>query len=119
MDRLIQCGGEIRFSAENQCEAVDCIIVKVHKHLQVCEDACIQVLCFINDKNQRLPLLLIHIADLVFDCVDSALFAIYFHNAQGITQLFIKLSDSDCGETCIDWLIQIWIQTVCEILQSH
>ena len=56
MHRAAQDAVEVRFPAEYEREAVQRVIPVVHQHFYVIEDACGQVLRFIDRKKQRLAL---------------------------------------------------------------
>ena len=52
--RLAERVVKICFSAQDQCKIVHGIIAVVHEHLDVIENAGVQILGFINDEEERL-----------------------------------------------------------------
>ena len=99
MHRLAERVIEMGFSTQNQCKAVHGIIAVVHEHLDIIQDSGTEVLCFINGKKQGLPFLLVKIGDLLLNGLEHAGFATFIRNTEDGTELFVKVSHTDGGQT--------------------
>lgn len=67
VDLLLQDMVQIRLSYQYQAEAVQGIITVIHQHLQVPQDIIIQILRFINRKDQGLFLVFIQVIHPLLD----------------------------------------------------
>ena len=92
--RLAERIVEIRFSAQDQCKVVHGIVAVVHEHLDVIENAGVQILGFINGEEERLALLPVEIGDLFLDCLKHACLAAFVGDTEDGAELFVKVGKS-------------------------
>lgn len=118
MNRLAQGIVQMRLAAENQGKVIYGIIAVVHEHLDVVQDAGIQVLGFINGKEQRLPLLFVKISDLFPDSGKHRRFSTLFTGAQHGTKLLIEVSNADGRQTHVLHVVKTGIQAGCKAPQG-
>ena len=94
MNRFSECIVEVGFPAEDERKAVDGIIVIVHEHFEVIKDGRVQILSFINRKNERLAFLLIKVKDLFFDSFKHTGFSAFWRKAENVAQLPVEFRDA-------------------------
>lgn len=107
---LLQSFVEVRLCAENQCEAVRGIILEVHQHLEIPEDSRTEVLCFIKDQYERLPLLFIQVVDLFLYGLEHNGLSAADIQSEGVADLPVELCNGNGCQTEIHDLVEVLIQ---------
>ena len=110
MDRLSECIIQMGFPAENQGEIIHRVIAVIHKHLDVIQDSCIQILRFINCQKQRLSFLFIEVCDLLLDGFEHDGLTAFIGNPEYGTELFVEICNTDCGQTQVLHVEKAWVQ---------
>lgn len=108
--RFFQSFIKVRFCAEDQREAVQGIILEVHQHLEIPEDSGAEVLCFIEDQYERLPLLLIQVVDLLLYGLEHNGLSATDIQSERVADLFVELCNGNGRQTKVHYLIEVLIQ---------
>ena len=110
MHRAAQDAVEVRFPAEYEREAVQRVIPVVHQHFYVIEDACGQVLRFIDRKKQRLALFLVKAVYLLLYRFEHAGLAAPVLQAEYRAELAVKLHHADSGKADVFHMVKARVQ---------
>ena len=109
MYRLAERVIEMRFSAQDQCKVVHGIIAVSHEHLDVIENAGIQVLGFINGEEERLSFFSVEICDLFLNCLKHTGLATFVGDTENGAELFVKVCNTDGGKAQVFHVVQTGI----------
>lgn len=110
MHRFAECIIEMGFSAQDQCKVIYGIIAVVHEHLDIVQDSGVEVLCFINGKEQGLVFFFVKIGDLLLDGLEHTGLTALVGDPEDGTQLFVKVSHADGGQAQVFHVEKAWIQ---------
>lgn len=94
MDGLAEDIIQMRFSTEDQGEAVQGIIAVVHQHLQIIQDTVVEILSLIDCQQKRLMFVSVQVGDLFLDRFEHGWFATFIGYTQNGTKLFVEVSDT-------------------------
>lgn len=109
MHRLAERVIEMGFPAQNQGKIVYGIIAVVHEHLDIVEDSGIQVLGFINGKEERLAFLFVKIGDLLLNRLEHTGLATFVGDTENGAELFVKVCNTDGGKAQVFHVVQTGI----------
>ncbi len=99
------------FPAQDEGKAVYGIVTVIHKHLDVVENAGIQVLCLIDGQKQGADaFFLIKVCDLFLDCTEHGSLAAPVRNTQDRAELFVEVCNTDGGQTQVLHVVKAWIE---------
>lgn len=110
MNRFTKNVIEVRFSAENQSEAVQRIKAVIHEQLDVIENAIAEVLGFIDDEEQGLVLVVVQVGDLFLDDHKHGRLTAFIREAQNGTEQFIEVRNTDGGQAHIFYVVLVEVQ---------
>ena len=108
--RFAQDVVEMRFSTEDQCKAVDGIVSIVHEHLDIIQDSCGKILCFIYSQEQRLSFLMIEVIDLFLNGLEHSRLSTSAADSEYIAELFVEFCDADSGKAHVFHVIKVRIE---------
>lgn len=101
MHWFAECVIEMGFPAQDQCKVIHGIIAVVHEHLDIVQDSGVQVLCFINCKEQGLAFFFVKIGDLLLDGLEHTGLTAFVGDPEDGTELLVKVSHADGGQAQI------------------
>ena len=110
MHWFAECVIEMGFPAQDQCKIIHGIIAVVHEHLDIVQDSGIQVLCFINGKEQGLAFFFVKIGDLLLDGLEHTGLTTFVGDPEDGTELLVKVSHADGGQAQIFHVEEAGIQ---------
>lgn len=110
MNRFTKNVIEVRFSAENQSEAVQRIIAVIQEQLDVIENAIAEVLGFIDEEEQGLVLVVVQVGDLFLDDHEHGRLTAFIREAQNGTEQFIEVRNTDGGQAHIFYVVLVEVQ---------
>ena len=86
---------KIRFATENKCKTVEGIISIIHEHLDIVEDAGVQILSFVYGKKERLAFFLVKIVDLILYGTEHPGLAAFVTDTENLAEFLIKVNFSN------------------------
>ena len=110
MHWFAECVIEMGFPAQDQCKVIYGIIAVVHEHLDIVQDSGVQVLCFINCKEQGLAFFFVKIGDLLLDGLEHTGLTAFVGDPEDRTELLVKVSHANGGQAQIFHVEEAWIQ---------
>ena len=110
---------EVRFTAEDQSEAVDGIVAVVHEHLDVVKDAVGKILGLVHSEQKRLPLFVIEVIDLFLNGLEHRRLSAFFVHTEDHAELLVEISDADGGKTDVFHVVEVGIERPGEAAETE